>query len=163
MEDFGNGRKKNALNPRRGSWILAVEDSDVDMYLMQRALDAGGGHHEIKRARNGEQSIEVLQELAEHKSEALPNLIVIDLNLPRIDGHEVLAYLHGNETLQEIAVIVVTSAQGEADRERALAGGADGYFVKPMNIASYDLLPHAMEEAQRVRLTRLMHPPDGRQ
>jgi CheY-like chemotaxis protein len=93
--------------------------------------------------------------------ESLPELIVIDLNVPRIDGHELLAHLRAHDAFEEIPVLVVTSSQADADRKRALAGGADGYFVKPMDISSYERLPDAMEGARRARVTRLMDPPDS--
>jgi CheY-like chemotaxis protein len=149
------------LNPRRGSWILVIEDSDSDMYLLQRAVDAGPTARQVRRVRNGEQAIELLRQIADGGPGSLPDVIVIDLNLPRIDGHEVLAHLRAHEAFEEIPVLIVTSSQAEADRKRALAGGADGYFVKPIDIFSYEKLPDAMEGARRARLTRLMDPPDS--
>jgi two-component system, chemotaxis family, response regulator Rcp1 len=152
---------EDALNPGRGSWILVIEDSDTDMYLLQRAVDAAPTARQIRRVRNGEQAIELLLQIADGGPESLPELVVIDLNLPRIDGHEVLAHLRAHAAFKEIPVLVVTSSSSEADRKRALAGGADGYFVKPMDIFSYDRLPNAMEGARRARLTRLTDPHDS--
>jgi CheY-like chemotaxis protein len=160
MEKFGSGQNADALNPPRGNWILAVEDSDSDMYLLQRIMNAAATNQQVRRVRDGEQAIELLQHLSVGSPESLPELIVIDLNLPRVDGYEVLAQLRAYESLKEIPILVVTSSQTEADHKRALACGADGYFVKPMDIASYERLPHAMEEARRVRLKKL-HPPDS--
>jgi len=148
------------LSNNKSPWILAVEDSATDMYLLQRVLDETPKPPQIIQARDGERAIQLLRDLAANH-EILPDLIVIDLNLPRVDGYQVLAHLRSNDAFQEIPIVAVTSSQAEGDRKRALAGGADAYFVKPMDIASYRQLPGAMDDARRVRLTKLTPFPQG--
>jgi len=135
-------------------WVLAVEDSETDMYLLQLALNTGESGPQIERARDGEQALEQLHELAEgHR--LLPDWIVLDLNLPRVEGHEVLEYLRSQEAFREVPVVIVTSSSAEADRKKALAAGADAYFVKPLDLASYRLLSGVMEQARQSRSERL--------
>ncbi len=150
--------QEDVLTRQNHSWIFVIEDSESDLYLLKRALGTGPDTEQVVRARDGEQGIELLDELASAGRAWLPDLIVLDLNLPRVDGHGVLAHLRAHRAFHEIPVIVVTCSEAEAERKRALAGGADGYFVKPFDLASYRHLPAAIADARRVRSERLMLP-----
>jgi CheY-like chemotaxis protein len=149
------------VTPQSTPWILAVEDSESDTYLLQQAVERGPAPEPIIRAADGEKAIELLQELAESEPGSLPDLIVIDINLPRANGFEVLKLLTGDEAFERIPVVVVTSSRQEADRKRALAGGADAFFVKPLDLASYGRIPGVVREARRVRALRLKAPSDA--
>lgn len=138
------------LNAKK-AWILAIEDSDSDVYLLQRVLDESPGPKEIIRARDGEQAISLIRELADSGSEELPDLIVIDLNMPRVDGFEVLEQIVAQRAFRAVPVIVVTSSQQEADRKLAMASGADAYFVKPSEFSRYKELPKIMDQARSAR------------
>jgi two-component system, response regulator len=139
------------VTAQKAPWILAIEDSDSDLYLLQRVLDESPGPKRVVRARDGEQAIALIRELAGGVREALPDLIVIDLNMPRVDGFEVLEQLVAQKALSAIPVIVVTSSQQEADRQRAMASGADAYFVKPLEFSRYKELPQIMDQARSAR------------
>jgi CheY-like chemotaxis protein len=140
---------------------VVVEDNETDLYPLQRFLSAEPPVQHLLRARDGEEGIELLNEFASGGRGSLPALIVVDLNLPRVNGHEVLAHLRAQQVFQKTPVIVVTSCEAEAERKKAIEGGADGYFVKPFDIASYRRLPDAIAEARRVRAERLAHPQTG--
>jgi CheY-like chemotaxis protein len=141
-------------------WTLAVEDSETDMYLLRLALEKNPSGQQIICVRDGEQAIELLRELAVAGRESFPNLILLDLNMPRVDGYEVLTHLRSQNAFDEIPVVVVTSSQVEAEKRKALAVGADAYFVKPMDVASYARLPDVIDEARRLRSARFNSPSD---
>jgi two-component system, chemotaxis family, response regulator Rcp1 len=139
------------LKPPYPPWILAVDDSESDIYLLERALDEAGGSAQVVRAKDGEQAVDLINELAKDGADSVPDLIVLDLNLPCIDGHEVLAVLGAKEAFKAVPVLVVTSSEEQSDKERALAEGADAYFVKPLTFDSYRRLPKAIDDARRAR------------
>ena len=143
------------MNAKKAPWILAVEDSDSDAYLLQRILNESPGPKEVVRARDGEQAISLILELAQSGNDGLPDLIVIDLNMPRVDGFEVLEHLLAQRAFQAVPIIVVTSSQQEADRQMAIARGADAYFVKPSEFSRYKELPQIMDQARSSRLKKV--------
>ena len=151
------------MRPQSAPWILAVEDSESDTYLLQQAVERGPAPEPILRAADGEKAIELLQGLAETEPRSLPDLIVVDINLPRANGFEVLKLLAADKAFQQIPVVVVTSSRQELDRKKALAGGADAFFVKPLDLGSYARLPGIICEARRTRSLRLNSPPDAAQ
>jgi len=136
---------------KKEPWILAVEDSDSDVYLLQRVLDESPNPKEIVRARDGEQAISLIRELADGGSEVLPELIFIDLNLPRVDGFEVLEQIQKQAAFRAVPLVVVTSSQQEADKQLAMDRGADAYFVKPLEFSRYRELPNIMDQARDTR------------
>jgi CheY-like chemotaxis protein len=142
-------------------WIFAVEDSESDMYLLERALNQGPQPPSIRRARDGEEALAVLLELADAGRDRLPQVILIDLNLPRIDGYEILSHLRSQEVFEALPVVAISSSQALVDRRKAIAAGADAYFVKPLDLASYGRLPSVIDEARRARSHKLMLPPNG--
>jgi CheY-like chemotaxis protein len=146
------------LRTQGTQWILAVEDSESDAYLLQQAINRGPEPEPILRVGDGEEAIALLQELAEGETGSFPDLIVIDINLPRANGYEVLNVLSASKAFKEIPIVVVTSSRQEADRKKALAAGADAFFVKPLDLASYGRLPAIIHEARRVRSVKLTPP-----
>jgi CheY-like chemotaxis protein len=83
---------------------------------------------------------------------------VIDLNLPRINGFEVLEHLDAQEALHAVPVIVMTSSNQEEDLTKALRSGADAYFVKPLDPSSYRNLMKSINQARLVRSDKLTRP-----
>ena len=142
------------MRPEGNHWILAVEDSESDAYLLKEALDRGPEPEPIIRAADGQEAIDLLMELAEGEPGSFPDLIVIDINLPRANGYEVLNVLKAYKAFQQIPVVVVTSSPQAMDRKKALAGGADAFFVKPLDLASYNRLPGIIHEARKIRSRR---------
>ena len=138
--------------PPNHPWILAVEDSEPEFYLLQTFLEEDTNSLPVCRAQDGEQAIHMINELSEGNQASLPALVLIDLNLPRIDGHTVLAHLRSMRVFDKTPVLIVTSSPAADDRSRALNGGADAYFVKPMDLESYSRLRDAIAEAKHARL-----------
>jgi CheY-like chemotaxis protein len=108
-----------------GEQILVVEDNEKNMKLFRDVLQARG--YEIMEATTGEQAVELA---IEHG----PDLVLMDIQLPDIDGVEALGRLRANARTASIPVLALTAQAMEGDRERFLAVGFDGYVSKPVNI-----------------------------
>jgi CheY-like chemotaxis protein len=108
-----------------GERILVVEDNEKNMKLFRDVLQARG--YEIMEATTGGQAIELA---IEHG----PALVLMDIQLPDIDGVEALGRLRANARTASIPVLALTAQAMEGDRERFLAAGFDGYVSKPVNI-----------------------------
>ena len=147
--------RENSFVLKDNEWILVVEDSETDTILLKLALGNCAAKGQLKCLADGEQAITTLSRLATANPEELPDTIVLDLNLPRIDGYTILAHIRSNSSLQGIAVFVYTSSESEVDRRRVLAGGADGFCTKPNDLAGYRRLPEAIQQARGRRADRL--------
>lgn len=106
------------------SKILVIEDNEQNMYLVNFILEVHG--YEVIQARNGSDGI---SKAREHK----PDLILLDIQLPVIDGYTVARELRKINTLQNVPIVAVTSYAMPGDREHALEAGCNGYIEKPIN------------------------------
>lgn len=119
---------KYATRPSR---ILMIEDNPTDVLLTRRALSETGIPHEVQVARDGEEGLNVLLSLKADESEP-PDLILLDLNMPKKDGFEVLAQMRAQPHIGRIPVVVLTSSTHRADVERCYALHANSYLAKPV-------------------------------
>jgi two-component system, cell cycle response regulator DivK len=117
-----------------GECVLIVEDNDKNMKLLRDLLQVSG-YHTIE-ATTGEQAIELALEQR-------PSLVLMDVQLPGIDGRQALARLRDNERTASIPVIALTAQAMHGDLERFLQAGFDGYLSKPVDIAE---LLHEVQE-----------------
>jgi CheY-like chemotaxis protein len=108
--------------------ILCVEDNDDNLYMLHRRLSRAG--FEVKVATNGAEAVEWAKSL-------LPDIIVMDLNLPKLNGWEATRQLKSQPETKHIPVIVLTANTGEHPRDKAFAAGCDEYETKP---ADFDRL-----------------------
>jgi two-component system, cell cycle response regulator DivK len=108
-----------------GAQILVVEDNQKNMKLFRDVLHATG--YRTLEATTGAQAVEVATEHG-------PDLVLMDIQLPDIDGVEALGRLRANDRTASIPVLAVTAQAMEGDRERFLGAGFDGYVSKPVNI-----------------------------
>jgi two-component system, cell cycle response regulator DivK len=108
-----------------GERVLVVEDNEKSMKLVRDLLQATG--YSAVEARTGEDAIEIA------RSEA-PAVVLLDVQLPGIDGIEVLARLRGDERTAAIPVLALTAQAMHGDRERFLSAGFDGYLSKPVDL-----------------------------
>jgi CheY-like chemotaxis protein len=115
--------------------IMLVEDNPGDVFLTRRALDAEDLEYDILLARDGVEAIRYLTEAAQGEREI--DLLLVDLNLPKRDGAEVLEQMRLHENLRKVPAIVLTSSNSPQDRQRCMRVGADRYFHKPSNLASF--------------------------
>lgn len=114
--------------------MLSVEDCDADFYVIEMALHDCLPDLEILRASDGEEAIQLFERAKKSLSERLPDLVLLDRNLPRKDGFDVLAYLYDRNLTASIPVVMFTSAVTPPERRRALALGARSVITKPVNV-----------------------------
>ena len=108
--------------------ILLAEDDENDAFLLVRAVKRAGIIGEVKRVRDGQETIDYLQAMdAAHR----PNLLLLDLNMPRRSGFEVLTWLKERPALKQFPVVVLSSSTLDTDIQKARDLGAEGYEVKP--------------------------------
>jgi two-component system cell cycle response regulator DivK len=105
--------------------ILVVEDNELNLKLVRDVLSYAG--YQVLEARSGEQGVKVA-------AECRPDLILMDLQLPGIDGTETLRQLRASPLTQEVPVVAVTAFAMREDRERAVRSGFDGYVEKPFSV-----------------------------
>jgi CheY-like chemotaxis protein len=114
--------------------IFYVEDDENDTFLMRRALKKCGIENPLVIASDGQEAIDFLESLRESAradSDSLPCLILLDLNLPNKNGHEVLQWIRKNSAFRTLVVIILSSSSHDKDIHRAYASGANAYIVKP--------------------------------
>src|SRR5207302_9772325 len=111
-----------------GDQILVVEDNEKNMMLFRDVLEATG--YRLLEATTGEQAVELA---ATHS----PNLVLMDIQLPDIDGVEALGRLRGNERTASIPVVALTAQAMQDDRKRFLDAGFDGYISKPVDVVEF--------------------------
>ena len=111
-----------------GDQILVVEDNEKNMKLFRDVLEATG--YRLLEATTGEQAVELA---ATHS----PNLVLMDIQLPDIDGVEALGRLRGNERTASIPVVALTAQAMQDDRKRFLDAGFDGYISKPVDVVEF--------------------------
>lgn len=110
--------------------ILVVDDDVEDHLILQEYFAAAGLDKAVNFKENGEEALAYLRDLPVI---GLPSLIVLDLNMPLLNGIQTLTLLKENNHLKEIAVVICTTSSNETEREKCLSLGASDYIVKPFN------------------------------
>lgn len=121
--------------------ILLVEDSRHEAELTFRALDAKKPRIEYLHLRDGQQALDYLLRRGEHAGQAygLPQLVLLDLDLPRVSGQQVLQTLKSDPSTKQIPVVIITMSDSEAQMRAAYQLGANSYIVKSMDFYKYSL------------------------
>jgi two-component system response regulator len=123
----------NALPAGCGGGILLVEDSTEDLDLTLHTFEQRGFPYSIRVVRDGQESIEFLFSTSEDDPQNLPRIILLDLNMPRVDGLEFLRQVKADRRTQAIPVIVLTSSHDQRDLSQSYQRGAKGYLLKPID------------------------------
>ena len=111
--------------------VLVVEDNPSDVYLIRSAIEASGLKASITVQQDGAAATNFFDEVDRNAALAAPDLIILDLNLPKLSGIEVLEYMRQSLRSQKAVVIVVSTSALEAERKRVSNLGAHAYFRKP--------------------------------
>jgi len=117
--------------------ILLVEDDPGDVLITTEALEDGKLLHELTVIANGEEALAYLRREGEHAGAPTPDLVLLDLNLPRVDGREVLRAVKSDPSLARIPVIVLTTSESEEDVIRTYDLHANAYVTKPVDFAAF--------------------------
>jgi two-component system response regulator len=115
----------------RSCVALHVEDEDAAAYLLRAAIDEACLSLNIYRVSDGEQALAFLLQLEPYTTAPTPDVIFLDLNLPKVDGWSLLNQIKANESLREIPVVVLSTSAAGAHKRRALELGALYYITKP--------------------------------
>ena len=117
----------------RPARILLIEDSVADAKLVQLALEESGSTSEVLRAEDGADAVVKLDAIAAGDI-ARPDLVVLDINLPRVNGIDVLRRIKADPDLRTLPVVVFSTSRSDVDVAAAYACGASSYVVKPVDL-----------------------------
>ena len=117
--------------------VLLVEDNPADADLTRETLEMSKLRLDIDTVEDGAEALSLLSQRAEMSPGALPDLILLDLNLPKVNGREVLAAIRRHEVLRHIPVVVLTSSNAEADIVKSYEIGANCYVTKPVGLEAF--------------------------
>src|SRR4051812_45057455 len=120
--------------------ILLVEDRDDDILLIRKAFERGFIDNPLHVVRDGEEAIYYLAGEGQYSNRAefpLPDLILLDLKMPKVDGFEVVRWIRRQPGFSSIAVVVLTSSDAIRDVNRAYALGANSFLVKPLDFENF--------------------------
>ena len=123
--------------------ILLAEDDENDVMLIKRAFSKSHVVNPIACVKNGEEAVAYLSgegEYADRLRHPLPFMLLLDLKLPRLSGHEVLSWLRTQQGLKRLPVVVLTSSREPSDINRAYELGANSYLVKPVVFEEFSTL-----------------------
>jgi two-component system, chemotaxis family, response regulator Rcp1 len=119
--------------------ILVAEDNPADVYLLREALnrESVGRNVELMVVSDGEQALEYIQRLGSFGDAVIPDLVVLDLNLPKSDGSDVLRCIRQTPAYAGIPVVVLTSSDSLRDRKAAESLGANAFITKPSDLDAF--------------------------
>jgi two-component system response regulator len=122
---------------RKGFEILLIEDNPGDVMLTQEAFYEGRLAHRLSVVGDGEEAIDFLRRTGKYADAPRPDLVLLDLNLPKKDGRELLAEVKEDPDLRHIPVIVLTTSESEQDIWRAYRLHANCYLTKPIQMDDF--------------------------
>lgn len=125
--------------------VLLVEDNPGDADLTREGLDASRLHIELTVAVNGSQAVDMLHKRGPFAARSHPDLILLDLNLPGLDGRAVLSDIKTDADLRHIPVCVLTSSASEIDILQSYRLGANCYVVKPIDFKTFQSIVRTVE------------------
>ena len=138
--------------------ILLVEDNPGDARLTQEALTEGRVLNRLTVVPDGVEALEFLRRKGKYASAARPDLILLDLNLPKKDGREVVAEIKADPDLRRIPVVILTSSQAEQDIIKTYNLGANCYVTKPVDL---DQFLGVIRSIEQFWLNVVKLPPNG--
>lgn len=131
---------------RRPIEILLVEDNPGDVRLTREALKEGKVLNHLHVVEDGEDAVRFLRREGEFDGAVRPDLVLLDLNLPRKSGHEVLEEIKTDTDLRRIPVVVLTSSEAETDIARSYDRYANAYITKPVDLDQFISVVRAVED-----------------
>lgn len=139
--------------------VLLVEDSPGDVRLTQEAFREANPAIRLHVASDGVEAMAFLEREGAHARAPRPDMILLDLNLPRMDGREVLARIKEHDKLKTIPVVILTTSDAEADITKSYQLNANCYLTKPVQLEQFESLVKSINEFW---LTRARLPPQWR-
>lgn len=124
------------MNPKE-IHILLVEDNEGDIVLTQEALDEGKIKNTISVVRDGWEAIQYLEKNEGYEDAKEPDLVLLDINLPKMNGHKVLKHIKNSDDLKHIPVIILTTSSDEVDIIKSYQNHSNCYITKPVDINDF--------------------------
>ncbi len=137
MSESTGATRRAAPIPVPSIRILLVEDDPGDVLIMREALDGNHLNHELHSVSDGEEALRFLRREEPFGDAPRPDLVLLDLNLPRLDGREVLRQLKGEDGLRSIPVVVLSTSEAEEDVARSYRLHANAYVAKPVDFDEF--------------------------
>jgi CheY-like chemotaxis protein len=125
--------------------ILLVEDNPGDADLTMETLESGKLHVDITVVMDGEAAISYMLRTPPFENAGIPDLILLDLNLPKMSGQEVLAQLKRHDALRSIPIVILTSSDAERDIVKSYQLGANCYVTKPVGLDAFQTIVRSVE------------------
>ncbi|WP_047244935.1 response regulator [Maribacter thermophilus] len=113
--------------------ILLIEDDSIEIMKLERTVSKLEVKHKITKAKNGEEALEYLK-----SDSRLPDIILLDLNMPRMSGIEFLSILKTDEAFKYLPTIILTTSENRADLLECYKAGIAGYIIKPLKYEDYE-------------------------
>ena len=126
--------------------ILLVEDNEGDIRLTIEAFKEAKIRNNIRVVRDGEEAIAYLRKQGVYENAPAPDIILLDINLPKIDGKEVLSIMKNDPLLKTIPVIMLTTSSADSDVQDAYANHANCYVIKPVDLNKFMEVIRSIEE-----------------
>lgn len=133
--------------------ILLVEDDELDVISVQRSLKKLGSEYVLHTAYNGK---EALTMLTEDSPVLVPDVILLDLNMPKMNGIEFLTVLRNDERLKKLRVFIMTTSTEIADRSATYKLGISGYIIKPLNYTDNSKRADSMDAFVQFHLRKIL-------
>jgi len=133
--------------------VLVVEDNPNDVAIIKRAMRKSEVKCELYFARDGEEALDFLYQQKDFEDAPRPDLVLLDLNLPKIKGLEVLGKIKADEHLRRLPVIVLTISEREEDMVKAYDSGAASYMTKPVDSKDFERLIQTVQDYWQIART----------
>ena len=133
-------------NRARPVHILLIEDNPADAELMVEAMSQSKVRNQLTIARDGEAGMEAIYTRGDYAGMPQPDIILLDLNLPRLDGREILAQVKSDDAVRHIPIVVLTSSQAEEDVLRSYKLNANSYISKPLDFDRFMEIIRRLED-----------------
>lgn len=117
--------------------VLLIEDNEGDIILTKEAFRSAKFNHEITVVKDGDSALKYFSGAAPFESAPVPDMILLDINLPKVDGKELLNFIKTNERLKKIPVLMLTTSDAEMDVQYAYHHHANCYIVKPVGFKEF--------------------------
>ena len=126
--------------------ILLVEDNPADARLTSEAFNEAAARTRLSVVPDGVEALAFLRRQGQYANASRPDLVLLDLNMPRKDGRAVLVEIRNDPTCKRIPVLILTSSRGDSDIDLAYENGANCYLLKPSDLDAYFALIRAVAE-----------------
>ncbi len=124
--------------------VLLVDDDQEDLDLTLEVMEMTKMKLNIEVAKDGVEAVDYLNKVAAIDVRNLPDLILLDLNMPRMSGHEVLEFIKGHDTFKKIPVVILTTSKSEADIASSYAAGVSCFVTKPVGLKEFQTVVEAV-------------------